>query len=123
MNSPRTNSRGLAARLQAVLPPNAVLHDTEDLRPYECDGLSAYRQLPMIVALPQNEEEVIEVLRICHASKIPVVARGAGTGLSGGALPHPEGVLLSLAKLKRRAAAIGRRTGAAAVRRLIRPSA
>ena len=101
MNSPSTNSRGLAARLQAVLPPNAVLHDTEDLRPYECDGLSAYRQLPMIVALPQNEEEVIEVLRICHASKVPVVARGAGTGLSGGALPHPEGVLLSLAKLKR----------------------
>src|SRR5690349_2836609 len=101
MNFPGTNSLSLAARLRTVLPSNAVLHDTEDTRPYECDGLSAYRQLPMIVALPQNEEEVIEVLRICHASEVPVVARGAGTGLSGGALPHPEGVLLSLAKLKR----------------------
>ena len=94
------NPLELAARLRTLLPPNAILHDTEDLRPYECDGLSAYRQLPMIVALPQSEEEVVEVLRICHASKTPVVARGAGTGLSGGALPHPEGVLLSLAKLK-----------------------
>jgi glycolate oxidase len=106
MNSAGTNSLGidplsLVARLRTVLPSNAVLHDIEDLRPYECDGLSAYRQLPMIVTLPQNEEEVIGVLRICHASKVPVVARGAGTGLSGGALPHPEGVLLSLAKLKR----------------------
>ena len=91
----------LAARLQAFLPPDAVLQETEDLRPYECDGLSAYRQMPMIVALPQTEEEVVQVLRICHALKVPVVARGAGTGLSGGALPHSEGVLLSLAKLKR----------------------
>ena len=95
------NSLELAARLRTFLPSNAVLHETEDLRPYECDGLSVYRQLPMIVALPQTEEEVAEVLRTCHASKTPVVARGAGTGLSGGALPHPEGVLLSLAKLRR----------------------
>lgn len=95
------NSLELAARLRTFLPPDAVLHETEDLRPYECDGLSAYRQTPMIVALPETEEEVAEILRICHASKTPVVARGAGTGLSGGALPHAEGVLLSLAKLKR----------------------
>lgn len=95
------NSLELAARLRIFLPPDAVLHETEDLRPYECDGLSAYRQTPMIVALPETEEEVAEILRICHASKTPVVARGAGTGLSGGALPHAEGVLLSLAKLKR----------------------
>ncbi|SFO07199.1 FAD-linked oxidase C-terminal domain-containing protein [Nitrosospira briensis] len=95
MNSPQ-----LVASLRAFLPPEAVLHEKEDMRPYECDGLSAYRQTPMIVALPQTEEEVARILRICHAAKVPVVARGAGTGLSGGALPHAEGVLLSLAKLK-----------------------
>ena len=91
----------LSARLRTFLPSESVLHETEDLRPYECDGLSAYRQAPMIVVLPQTEGEVIEVLKVCHAAKTPVVARGAGTGLSGGALPHAEGVLLSLAKLKR----------------------
>ena len=91
----------LVNTLRAFLPAEAVLHQTEDLRPYECDGLSAYRQVPMIVALPQTEDEIIQVLRTCHAAKTPVVARGAGTGLSGGALPHAEGVLLSLAKLKR----------------------
>src|SRR5690348_13957805 len=101
MNSPGTSSRGLAARLQTVLPPNAILHDTEDLRPYECDGLSAYRQLPMIVALPQNEEEVFEELGIGQAWKTPVAARGAGTGLPGGEWRIPEVVFLSLAKLKR----------------------
>ncbi len=95
------NSPELVTRLRAFLPPEAVLHEKEDMRPYECDGLSAYRQTPMIVALPQTEEEVAKILRICHAAKVPVVARGAGTGLSGGALPHAEGVLLSLAKLKR----------------------
>ncbi|SCY56894.1 glycolate oxidase [Nitrosospira sp. Nl5] len=95
------NSFELVTKLRTFLPTEAVLHETEDLRPYECDGLSAYRQTPMIVALPQTENEVAEILRICHAAKIPVVARGAGTGLSGGALPHAEGVLLSLAKLKR----------------------
>lgn len=95
------NSFELVTKLRTFLPIEAVLHETEDLRPYECDGLSAYRQAPMIVALPQTENEVAEILRICHAAKIPVVARGAGTGLSGGALPHAEGVLLSLAKLKR----------------------
>ncbi|MDV6344482.1 FAD-linked oxidase C-terminal domain-containing protein [Nitrosomonas sp. Is37] len=90
----------LVSKLRSFLPHNAVLYETEDLKPYECDGLSAYRQTPMIVALPQTEEEVIKILQICHATKTPVVARGAGTGLSGGALPHNEGILLSLAKLK-----------------------
>src|SRR5690606_37702739 len=86
---------------QTVLPDEAILYETEDLRPYECDGLSAYRQTPMIVVLPRTEQEVAEVLRICHTMCVPVVARGAGTGLSGGALPHAKGVLLSLARLKR----------------------
>jgi glycolate oxidase len=91
----------VVSRLLQVLPREAVLHSEEDTRPYECDGLSAYRQLPMVVALPANEEQVGAVLRICHALKVPVVARGAGTGLSGGALPLGDGVLLSMAKMMR----------------------
>ncbi|SDH92675.1 FAD-linked oxidase C-terminal domain-containing protein [Nitrosomonas sp. Nm132] len=91
----------LVSSLLTFLPREAVLYETEDLKPYECDGLSAYRQTPMIVVLPQAEEEVVKILQICHTTKTPVVARGAGTGLSGGALPHTEGILLSLAKLKR----------------------
>ena len=86
--------------LRAILPADAVLYQQEDTKPYECDGLSAYRELPMVVALPQNEDEVSRVLRACGELKLPVVARGAGTGLSGGALPHGKGVLLSLAKMK-----------------------
>ncbi|MBL8497198.1 FAD-binding protein [Nitrosomonas sp. JL21] len=89
----------LITQLRSFLPPEAVLHETEDLKPYECDGLSAYRQLPMIVALPHTEEHIVKVLQLCYATNTPVVARGAGTGLSGGALPHAQGILLSLAKL------------------------
>jgi glycolate oxidase len=91
----------VAARLRQRLPANSVLHAEEDTRAYECDGLTAYRQLPMVVALPSNEDEVREVLRTCNELKVPVVARGAGTGLSGGALPMGDGVLLSLAKMRR----------------------
>lgn len=90
----------LVRKLRAFLPPDAVLYEAEDVKPYECDGLSAYRQTPMIVVLPQTEEEIIKILQLCHSTKTPVVARGAGTGLSGGALPHHQGVLLSLARLK-----------------------
>ena len=91
----------LVSELSTFLPTESVLYEGEDLRPYECDGLSAYRQTPMIVVLPQTEDEVIKILQICHRTKTPVVPRGAGTGLSGGALPHESGILLSLAKLKR----------------------
>src|SRR5207247_701637 len=91
----------VAGRLRGLLPADAVLHAEEDTRSYECDGLSAYRQLPMVVALPSSEEEVRQVLATCHELKVPVVARGAGTGLSGGALPMGDGVLLSLAKMRR----------------------
>ncbi|HAY09735.1 MAG TPA: FAD-binding oxidoreductase, partial [Thauera sp.] len=87
--------------LSRVLPPNTLMYETEDLRPYECDGLAAYRALPLVVALPTTEAQVVEVLRICHELDVPVVARGAGTGLSGGALPHTRGVLLSLARFNR----------------------
>ena len=91
----------LVSELSTFLPTESVLYEGEDLRPYECDGLSAYRQTPMIVVLPQTEDEVIKILQICHRTKTPVVPRGAGTGLSGGALPHESGVLLSLTKLKK----------------------
>jgi glycolate oxidase len=90
----------LLAAFGEFLPDDAILIESEDLHPYECDGLSAYRQLPMIVVLPSTVEQVQRVMRICHKQKIPVVARGTGTGLSGGALPHAEGVVVSLAKLK-----------------------
>jgi glycolate oxidase len=87
--------------LQAVLPPDALLWHAEDTTPYECDGLTAYRQRPLVVALPESETQVQAVLRACHALDVPVVARGAGTGLSGGALPHALGVTLSLARFNR----------------------
>lgn len=87
--------------LYAILPADAVLYETEDLKPYECDGLSAYRQLPLVVVMPQTESQIVQILQLCHANQIPVVARGAGTGLSGGALPHAQGVLLSMAKINR----------------------
>ena len=91
----------LVEALARVLPAGALMYDAEDLRPYECDGLSAYRQLPLIVALPTSEEQVVAILRTCSAMRVPVVARGAGTGLSGGALPHAHGVVLSLARFNR----------------------
>ena len=87
--------------LQALLPAHALLWNAEDTTPYECDGLTAYRQRPLVVALPENEEQVQAVLRICLSLGVPVVARGAGTGLSGGALPHAMGVTLSLAKFNK----------------------
>ena len=87
--------------LQAVLPPDALLWHAEDTTPYECDGLTAYRQRPLVVALPESETQVQAVLRTCHALDVPVVARGAGTGLSGGAMPHALGVTLSLARFNR----------------------
>src|SRR5258708_16690782 len=89
----------VAGRLKQLLPAGAVLHAEEDTRSYECDGLSAYRQLPMVVALPSSEGEVREVLRICHELKVPVVARGAGTALSGAALPLADRLLPSLPKI------------------------
>lgn len=91
----------LLVRLRAVLPPQSVLLEEEELRPYECDGLTAYRQLPLIVVLPADEAQAQAVLKICHALKVPIIPRGAATGLSGGAMPHRDGVLVSLAKLKK----------------------
>lgn len=93
--------QAVVAALSRVLPAHALLWQSEDTTPYECDGLSAYRERPLAVALPEDEAQVAAVLRACHALGVPVVARGAGTGLSGGALPHAEGVTLALAKFQR----------------------
>jgi glycolate oxidase len=90
----------LIKRLRAVLPASALLAEDEEMRPYDCDGLTAYRQLPLLVTLPENEAQTQAILRICHELHAPVVPRGAATGLSGGATPHPDGVLVSLARLR-----------------------
>ncbi|MCW5235085.1 FAD-linked oxidase C-terminal domain-containing protein [Verminephrobacter eiseniae] len=87
--------------LGRVLPAHALLWHSEDTAPYECDGLTAYRQRPLLVCLPETSEQVQAVLALCHQLQLPVVARGAGTGLSGGAMPHAMGVTLSLAKFNR----------------------
>jgi len=103
--APRTDRAArraeVVAELSAVLPAHALLWHSEDTIPYECDGLTAYREQPLAVALPEREEQVAAVLRTCHRLNVPVVARGAGTGLSGGALPHKLGVTMSLAKFNK----------------------
>ncbi len=91
----------LIRQLQAILPAESVLFEREDLKPFECDGLSAYREVPMVVVLPETEEQVRGILLACRREDVPVVARGTGTGLSGGALPLTDGVLLSLTKFRR----------------------
>ena len=91
----------LLHQLHKALPAHALLHHSEDTTPYESDGLTAYRQRPLLVALPETEAQVAAVLQVCHALQVPVVARGAGTGLSGGAMPHAGGVTLSMAKFNR----------------------
>ena len=98
---PAERRRQVASALRARLPEHVVLSDPEDTRPYECDGLAAYRQLPMIVTLPTSEEQVLEILDVCRELRVPIVPRGAGTGLSGGALPIADGVVLSTARLNR----------------------
>ena len=91
----------LAAELAAFLPRESILTEPEELRPFECDGLSIYRRLPMLAVLPDRVEDVQRVMRAASSRGVPVVARGAGTGLSGGALPFEDGMLLSLAKFSR----------------------
>ena len=87
--------------LLECLPAHALLWNNEDTTPYECDGLTAYRQRPLVVALPETQAQVAAVLKICHTLGVPVVARGAGTGLSGGAMPNAVGVTLSMAKFNK----------------------
>ena len=92
-------SQALVRQLRDLLPADSVLWRTEDLRPYECDGLSIYRKVPLAVVLPWDEPQVVGVMKLCHDAGVPVIARGAGTGLSGGATPRADAVVLSLARL------------------------
>ncbi|OYT98337.1 MAG: FAD-binding oxidoreductase [Burkholderiales bacterium PBB1] len=96
-----TRRAEVVAALTPLLPAHALLWQDEDTVPYECDGLTAYRALPLAVALPETEAQLSAVLAACHRLGVPVVARGAGTGLSGGATPHALGVTLSLAKFNK----------------------
>jgi glycolate oxidase len=91
----------IVARLRAIVPGEGVIADLDELRAYECDGLSAYRTVPMAVVLPSTTQQVSEILRLCDSEKIKVVPRGAGTSLSGGALPLTDGIVLGLGKFNR----------------------
>ena len=97
----RDRQRQVVTSLRALLPVHCVLFNEEDTRPYECDGLAAYRQLPMVVTLPENEAQVVAIFKVCRDLGVPIVPRGAGTGLSGGAMPIAGGVVLSTAKLNK----------------------
>src|SRR3954468_6992342 len=107
LRMPAPNEDVLARRpaimqtLRAIVPGEGVIDSEREMRPYESDGLTAYRQLPMVVVLPETTDQVSRVLAFCHAERIKVVPRGAGTSLSGGALPLEDGVLLGMAKFSR----------------------
>lgn len=98
---PTVDQADLLQALRKALPDLDILYREEDLKPYECDGLSAYRTVPLLVVLPERLEQVQALLRLCHQRGVPVVARGAGTGLSGGALPLAKGILLVMARFNR----------------------
>ena len=91
----------LVSALSPILAEDALLWQPEDTIPYECDGLAVYRKMPLAVALPETEDQVVRILKACHAMQIPIVPRGSGTGLSGGAMPIEQGLVLSLAKFKK----------------------
>ncbi len=101
METSNRERAGVLKRLARELPPESLITDAAGLRPYECDGLTAIREQPWVVVLPETEAQVAAVLEICAGAGIPVVPRGAGTGLSGGARPHADGVVLGLSKMNR----------------------
>jgi glycolate oxidase len=98
MNSESESKNNILLALHEILPEKYLLTKKEDLKPYECDGMPAYQRIPIAVALPRTIEEVQKIIRACESLRIPVVARGAGTGLSGGALPHEGGIILGLSR-------------------------
>jgi len=107
MKMPKPDADVIAKRqqivraMQEIIPGEGVIADEDELRAYDCDGLSAYKQLPLIVVLPENTEQVSQVLNYCHANNVKVVPRGAGTGLSGGALPLADGVTIGLGRFNK----------------------
>jgi len=98
---PTISKTEIIERLKSIVPANDILSEIEDLRPYECDGLSAYRALPMLVVIPNNIGEVQAIVKICQQNNVAIIARGAGTGLSGGTLPFETAIILNLAKLNK----------------------
>ena len=90
----------IVAALRAVLPPDAVISDPEETRAYECDALTAYRCAPLAVVLPRTTEEVAAAMRVCHRMRVPVIPRGAGTSLAGGALPTADSVVIGTMRLR-----------------------
>jgi glycolate oxidase len=101
MNEATRNWQQVAMDLREIVDTRFVIDDPETLRPYECDGLSVYREMPRLVAIPDSVDEVCAVMAYCHRLQIPVVVRGAGTSLSAGAMPHADGIVLSMAKFTR----------------------
>ncbi len=101
MSRKKPDSDPLIAQLRSVLPESCIVADPVSMKPYECDGLSAYRQMPRVVVLPDSVEQVQAVMKLCQQTATPIVPRGAGTSLSGGAMPHKNGIVLSLARLNR----------------------
>ncbi len=101
MSEAARNWQQVARDLRAIVDTRFVIDDRETLRPYECDGLSVYREMPRLVVIPDSVEEVCAVMAYCHGSQIPVVVRGAGTSLCAGAMPHADGIVLSMAKFTR----------------------
>ncbi len=97
---PDVDRTSVLMALREHVPGLEILHTDEEIIPYECDGLSAYRTRPLLVVLPKQMEQVTAILAVCHRLRVPVVTRGAGTGLSGGALPLEKGVLLVMARFK-----------------------
>src|SRR6185295_20422539 len=93
------DARGLADQLRPLLGEDAIITDHQRLRTYECDGLAHYKVIPALVVLVETTAQVAAVVRACAAAEVPFVARGSGTGLSGGALPHADGVVISLARM------------------------
>jgi len=93
--------REIIDTLARILPGEGLIIDEEELRAYECDGLMAYRQLPLVVALPQTTKQISQILSYCHDAGVKIVPRGAGTGLSGGALPLADGLTIGLGKFNR----------------------
>src|ERR1700676_4949430 len=89
------------SRLSALLPANRILIGPAHLTAYESDGLTAFREHPLAVAVPETQEEVVSLVRFCSAEKLPFVARGSGTSLSGGSLPISEGIVIALNRLNR----------------------
>ena len=100
MVDPAVNQK-LLTGLRQILPREFILSSKEQLQPFECDGLPVYRQTPMLAVLPGNADEVQAIIKLCYELKVPVVTRGAGTGLSAGALPQADGLLLVMTRLNR----------------------